>query len=274
MYRHHGQQHDLGFARIGLCDGYRPPHSTRNEIVDNDIEGTADMIQRASMSAGPAIARADREIGPFFVWWDNVTLAEAAALRRAVENAKNEHEIQSFLNVNRSSLIQHLGGGHGRWVIPKKKLGAEYETDFVIGQKSSAGYEWMAVELESPRAHVFTKGGDFTAAANHAIRQITDWRVWLRSNMSYAEKPRSDNGLGLLNIDSELPGLILMGRRDDGRDRPAKRRYLKSRLGIEIHSYDWLIDLSQAKAEALARGADAERQLLDELSRQDHTPKD
>jgi len=242
--------------------------------MDNELEDIKKMIQPASKAAESAIARADREIGPFFVWWDKVTLAEAAALRRAVENAESEHDIQSFLNENRSPLIQHLGGGHGRWVIPKKKLGAEYETDFVIGEKSSAGYEWMAVELESPTAHVFTKSGDFTAEANHAIRQITDWRVWLRSNISYAEKPRSDNGLGLLNIDPELPGLILMGRRNESRDRPDKRRYLKSRLGIEIHSYDWLIDLMQGKAEALARSAEAERQLLDELSSQDETPAD
>ena len=153
-------------------------------------------------------------------------------------------------------MIQHLGGGHGRWVIPKLRLGAEHETDFVIGEKSSAGYEWIAVELESPHSSVFTKAGDFTAELNHAITQITDWRVWLRDNLSYAEKPRTSNGLGLLDVNPELPGLIIMGRRNEDRDRPDKRRYLKSRMGIEVHSYDWLIDQARGRVEALQRNND------------------
>jgi hypothetical protein len=34
--------------------------------------------------------------------------------------------MQSYLSAHPELLIQHLGGGHGRWVIPQKRLGAEY----------------------------------------------------------------------------------------------------------------------------------------------------
>lgn len=222
-------------------------------LVDEKLGDIRARIQPASKAAEAAIAEANKLVGPFFVWWNRITAQDVKRLREAVDDAKSEHDIQSFLNDNPVLLIQHLGGGHGRWVIPKKRLGAEYETDFIIGEKSSLGYEWMAVELENPHASVFTKKGDFTAELNHAIRQITDWRVWLRDNVSYADKPRTDNGLGLLNVDPELPGLILIGRRDEHRDRPEKRRNLKSRMGIEIHSYDWLIDRAQGRVDALAQ---------------------
>lgn len=72
-------------------------------------------------------------------------------------------------------LAQIVGGGHGRWVIPRQRLGAEHVTDFLVGEKSSIGFEWLAVELESPKARMSRKSGDPTQTLNHAVRQITDW---------------------------------------------------------------------------------------------------
>jgi hypothetical protein len=118
----------------------------------------------------------------FFVWWQDITQKDVTALRRCVQNANREEDIQRFLTKKPLLLLQHLGGWHGRWVIPKKKLGAEHITDFVIGSKSSPGFRWVAVELESPKAKMFTKAGNPTAQLTHAIKQIQDWRSWIGFN--------------------------------------------------------------------------------------------
>jgi hypothetical protein len=144
-------------------------------------------------------------------------------------------------------LARLLGGGQGRWVIPKQKLGSQYVTDFVIGERSSIGFEWYAVELEGPRAKMYTKAGDPTGKLTHAIRQIQDWRAWLQRNQNYAARNRSENGLGLTDIVSDVPGLILMGRRNEiPANTEERRRQMGRDLNMKIHSYDWLLESERA----------------------------
>lgn len=190
----------------------------------------------------------------YFVWWNDITQDDVDSFVRALDRASNERDMQAFLEKAPLLLIQHLGGGHGRWVIPQKRLGAEYVPDFVVGQCDSSGFEWQIVELESPLAKMFTKSGDPSRALNHAIRQIADWRAWLKRNQDYAARPREHNGLGLVDIDSSARGLIVIGRRD--KLDPAtkeRRRQLSADLRIDIHTYDWLVSRSQGRIEALAR---------------------
>lgn len=188
----------------------------------------------------------------FFVWWDHVTHDDYTALLNALNGAKREEDIQQFLQSNPQFLIQHLGGGHGRWVLPKQKLGAEHITDFVIAERHSFGFGWQAVELESPLRPMFNKNGDPSQHLNHAIRQITDWRAWLKSNQAYASRPKTDGGLGLTDIDSNLRGLILIGRRAAiDPETNARRRQLVQDLNIEIHSFDYLLQSLQGRLASL-----------------------
>jgi hypothetical protein len=145
-------------------------------------------------------------------------------------------------------LTPHLGAGHRQWVIPKQRLGAEYVPDFLVGDKDSMGVHWTAVELESPIARLFNKNGNPSQGLVQALRQIADWRTWLTNNRDYATRPLSQNGLGLRDIYGELPGLILIGRRQGG-DVPARRRRLGRDYNIQIHSYDWLLEHVQRKPE-------------------------
>ena len=94
-------------------------------------------------------------LGEFFVWWDEITEEQVQSFIDCVASAEREQEVQTFFEENPILLIQHLGGGHGRWVIPQKRLGAEYVPDFVIGERSSIGFEWQAVELERPTTRMF-----------------------------------------------------------------------------------------------------------------------
>lgn len=189
-----------------------------------------------------------------FVCWDHITREQLSDFRVALGSAKNEPEMQRYLEANPYLLIQHLGGGHGRWVIPQKRLGAEHVPDFVIGDRHSFGFEWQVVEIESPSAVLFTKSGDPSRALNHAIRQITDWRSWLKRNQDYASRRREESGLGLVDIDGNVKGLIVIGRRatiDPSTNE--RRRQLCLDLKIDIHSYDWLLDLLEGRIDALEK---------------------
>jgi Domain of unknown function (DUF4263) len=187
-----------------------------------------------------------------FVWWDDVTMKRAAALRRAIERATEEADMQRFLEQNPGMLIQHLGGGHGRWVVPHPRLGSQHVPDFVIGDQDSTGRQWVAVELEGPQRPMFNRSGDPSRYVWHAIRQIIDWRVWLEFNRDYAGRPPDEDGLGLEDISPSLPGLIIVGRRRplDNR-RKAFRRGLARQLNIEIHSYDWLVERAESRVASL-----------------------
>jgi hypothetical protein len=162
--------------------------------------------------------------------------------------------MQTYLAAHPELLIQHFGGGHGRWVIPQKRLGAEYVPDFVIGERHSGGRFWTAVELEGPQRAMFTKAGDPSRYLWHAIRQIVDWRVWLEHNRDYAARDPSNDGLGLKDISPALTGLIIIGRRQDlPVRRQAFRRGLERQLNVQIHSFDWLLERLEERVSDLHR---------------------
>lgn len=180
--------------------------------------------------------------GEHFVWWDNVSSRVLNGFRDLLNKTTREHEIQKYLELHPELIVNVVGGGHGRWVIPQKKLGTEFATDFIVGERHSFGYEWLLVELESQKQRMFNKNGDPSAALTHAIRQIQDWRGWLKQNYSYASRLKSENGLGLINIDSTTPGLILIGREEmQSVGSNTLRRQMCTDLRIRIHSYDWLL---------------------------------
>lgn len=193
-------------------------------------------------------------LGDFFVWWDEITQEDVDEFKKIIDTATKEQDIQAFLEKKPLFLIQHLGGGHGRWVIPKKRLGAEHITDFMVGDKSSMGFEWQAVELESPNARMFNKNGDPSRYLTHAIRQIEDWRAWLTRNISYASRPQDQGGLGLTDISVHISGQIIIGRR--AYINPSTndlRRQMCKNSNIQIHSYDRMIDVAQGSVDVLKR---------------------
>jgi hypothetical protein len=200
--------------------------------------------------------RRNDPLNEFFVWWDEIHLDDVIRLREALDRASREEDVQQFLQNNPKFLIQHLGSGHGRWVIPKKRLGAEHVTDFVIGHKHSFGHEWQAVELESPLKPMFNKNGDDSRYLSHAVRQIQDWRAWLTRNQNYAARAKNENGLGLTDINDNVPGLILVSRRSGtSPNTKERRRQMDQDLNIRIHSYDYLLDALKGRLEALANCA-------------------
>ena len=51
---------------------------------------------------------------------------------------------------------------------------------------------------------------------------------------------RDSNGLGLCDFDPDVPGLILLGRRELNEATRGRRRQYARELKIRIHSFDWL----------------------------------
>jgi hypothetical protein len=169
-------------------------------------------IVRASRS----MAVVGDDLADFFVWWDDITADHVDAYRRVLSAAEDERPLQKHLALNPLLLAQHLSGGHGRWVIPQKRLGAEYVCDFAVGQRSSSGFEWQFVELQSPRARLFVpSSGRHSEQLDEGLRQIAEWRRWLADNRDYARRPRARNGLGLVDSSSDDPGLLIIGRESD-----------------------------------------------------------
>ena len=181
-----------------------------------------------------------------FVLWDVIPHNEIAEFESALNGARDERDMQRFLEAHPLFLIQQISGGSGAWLIPQKRLGSELITDFLIAQKSSGGFVWYAVELERPQAKVFNLNGDPSRDLNHALRQIGDWRDWLSNNRDYATRPPERKGLGLIDIDPELEGLIIIGRDADvDEETTERRRRLMRERRVKIETYDWF--LSQAR---------------------------
>ena len=188
-----------------------------------------------------------------FVTWDDITEEDVRKLRHALEGANREEDIQKFLSNNKKFLIQHLTGGHGRYVFEKFRLGTEYVADFLVAELNSMGITWHGIELESPspNAKLSRKDGLFRHELNHAIQQIRDWRDWVKNNIAYANQ---ESGLNLVDIDEHIKGTILMGRRQDFPEKfnANRRRIFREEL-IEIHTYDWLIEESEGRIRELNR---------------------
>jgi len=176
-------------------------------------------------------------------WHGDDIKSAAQDLSACLSENPDEAALQTLIARHPVLLAHLLRGGHGRWVLPQVRFGSEFVADFLIAEKDSLGFHWQAVELESPRHLLFTKKGDPRSELTHALRQIRDWRTWIGANRSYAVRPREANGLGLIDIEPELPGLVLMGRRRDQADSDsALRRRMAQESGIRIHTYDWLLD--------------------------------
>jgi Domain of unknown function (DUF4263) len=170
--------------------------------------------------------------------------------RGVIETAKDEKPIQLYLQDRPHLLTGVLIGGHGRWLRPQTRFGGRYVADFLIAEADSIGIRWTLIELESPRARPLSEKGEWLKEARHAQHQIRSWRHYIAENLDAARKDVQDEGLGLVDIDPGVPGLILISRRSIvGDDHGWMRRGLRLDSGIEMHTYDWLLDRVEATSQ-------------------------
>lgn len=171
-----------------------------------------------------------------FVRWIDPPADLPDRLQEVIDAAQDERPIQKFFEKNPVALAQILRGGHGRWVFPKAKLGSEFVVDFMLCERDSGGYHWWLVELENPTHKALRKDGQQTEKLTRALRQIRDWRIWLKDNCQYAQ-----NQLGFTDLDGEFQGIVVIGRRSHLDQRHQKQYRALSGEKLEVMSCDRLL---------------------------------
>lgn len=170
-----------------------------------------------------------------------------AELASRVDSNASEPDLQSFLEAHPYILSQQFS--HCHHVFPKVRLGTQYEADFLCLDIPSSGYEWRAIELESPEKKVMTKAGRKTAQLEHALQQIRDWRSWVTQNLTYARNATSNNGLGLKDIQPHIYGYVIIGRRNS---RPEGFNQIRAQVlrdeQLDIRSWDGIVEWAGKRA--------------------------
>ncbi len=170
----------------------------------------------------------------------DVSEEEAQHYEAKLEAATDEKPLQGYLALH-PQLLAVEDSGECRWVIPQQSLNGKFFPDFLVGRLDSPGLKWVLVELQSPRAQLFTQKGEPAAQLREGINQIERWRRWLENNLDEARRPPSLDGLGLIGINHASRGLVLIGRSSDRNDEIRERLWqLTWRHQIAIRSYDWL----------------------------------
>ncbi|HEY8698873.1 MAG TPA: Shedu anti-phage system protein SduA domain-containing protein [Rhizomicrobium sp.] len=174
--------------------------------------------------------------------WD-IRTADLTAFQSVLASASNEMPLQLCLQQHPQLLCAYLRSGHGEWVIPQKRLGAEYVPDFVIGCGNSAGILWDFIELESPRASLVLANGQASRELRTAIHQVERWRAWLQDNLDYARRGYSQHGLGLREVSPSAFAKVVIGRRSQvSHEFNRLRQTYRDSHHIDVMTYDRLVE--------------------------------
>lgn len=143
-----------------------------------------------------------------------------------LSDAQKEEELQLFIKQN--PIVLHPTAE----LIPKKKLGEDFVTDFVLVTPSDQGPSYTLVEIEKSSYPILLQDNSLSSQTNHAIKQTRDWDVWLEKNKSY--------------LQGKLPGfetplyLVVIGRGNvlDDTSKAYLRSYNRDWKNIELLTYD------------------------------------
>lgn len=162
----------------------------------------------------------------------NLRLAIGELKECLEDEGRNEGTLQETLTRN-----PILFGADYIRVIPKHKLGSDFEMDYALVRTSRLV---DLVEIEASNHELFTKSGNPTQYLIHAEQQILDWLNWIERNHGYACE--------------KLPGVmkpigyVVIGRTQNMSEMHLKRLQQRKALfrgTIEILTYDDLLIKAQ-----------------------------
>ena len=150
----------------------------------------------------------------------------ASQFESLLVHAEREEELQAFLKEN--PMVLHPTAE----VIPKKKLGEDFITDFVLFTPSDQGPTYTLVEIEKSSHPILVRNNSLSSQTNHALKQTRDWDVWLEQNKAY--------------IQGKLPGfetpkyIVVIGRGNNLNDiaKAYLRSYNREWKNIELLTFD------------------------------------
>lgn len=145
-------------------------------------------------------------------------------------------------------------GHHALYLFPEFKMPPDYQADYLIVGKNSAGYHFVFVELENPYGDITIKDGTYGTTIRKGVKQIDDWRIWLEANFSSLilvfDNLKNQNEV-LTNEfrkfdSSRIHFAVVAGRRKDYNERTyrLRREHQQNRNLLVVH-YDNLIDYAK-----------------------------
>jgi Domain of unknown function (DUF4263) len=160
--------------------------------------------------------------------------AAGVELRRLLAVVKrNEHDLQRCL-----TKYPILFGPNYRKVLPKHRLGSDFETDYAL-ELADGSIDVMEIEASTHR--IYKANGDPTAALVHAEQQVLDWLAWLDKNSPYARE--------------KLPGIrracgiVVIGTRaklNESEEERLRWRNMMYAGRLTVLTYDDLLDRCEA----------------------------
>lgn len=179
----------------------------------------------------------------------------------AILNNEETNE-RAILNFIRDAQYYHIIGSimwglsfnfghHGAFLFPEFQLSNSYKADYLLIGKSSGGYEFVMVELESIHDRITLSSGELGDSFRKGISQLNSWRRWLENNYSsFGEtlkkykNPIKDLPEEFYMLDmSRFHYVVVAGRRSDFTELTYRTKREKTN-NIHILHYDNLFDFS------------------------------
>ncbi|MBL7989866.1 MAG: DUF4263 domain-containing protein [Candidatus Kapabacteria bacterium] len=175
-------------------------------------------------------------------------------LRILVNKKASEKELHEFIELNPHllsfALYTYSTGHHNSWVLSKQVIRPKIQDvdwglipDFIVGGKSSDGFDWWVIELKGANEEIFKYDGRkvyFSDTANKATFQCLEYVDYC------AEIQDHLRGTFKLKQFREPNGLILMGHESELESHELKRKMKRAWNRIhpkklEIRTYSWLL---------------------------------
>ena len=177
--------------------------------------------------------------------------AEAEMFLEILDSAKKETDVQRYIKDNQKwfipgSLFRNYDFGHHEaYIVPEQRLGAEYQADYMLLGRNSAGYQIVLVEFEDVNIDYRLKNTNAeSASVRKGLTQIMDWKRWMDEYRSYFLQSSE-----LSNISRNIPSwgiyyALVVGRRSrmDEIANQLRGQRMRETPGLSIVSYDRLVD--------------------------------
>jgi hypothetical protein len=178
----------------------------------------------------------------------SATLAATAMVLSKIlsEAGTDEKRIHRFLAQN-----PLIVDAYGTSIRSELRLGDQYRVDLAI-QYNLDDKRLLLIELEHPKAPIFTKKGRPRSHVTHALQQVEDWLQWWR------EHP--DDVPSGLDPSIPIEGLVVIGRNRDLTEQDKRRLlHLNSTRDVTLITYDQLLE----KIEILIQNLESLDQQID-----------
>lgn len=183
--------------------------------------------------------------------------AAAGCLRSLVESHAEEIVIQKHLESHLYLVSQQFA--HCHHVAPNFSFGGKLFADFLCLDWPSSWPHWIALEIEAPRKRIMTKTGRRTAALEHALQQVRDWREFIKNNLDFVNRPLAKGGLGLEHAEPNMMGYVFIGRRPEDPNEIDRLNVLRRQIAdsdnIYVFTWDGIVERAEERAR-LFRGID------------------